>query len=181
MQKKFLSAICLLVCSLTAVAQTAEKTTAYITETSLHCGEASLNVETYCEPDERLDAACFLQRLKFKQSKTGKEATKLYLYENYKQDMSLVTELSCVKGRDKNKIVLSSTNLGNCETCEWEDYFSTDGVFLGSNREKFGPSNIKIKALPADFFQKNGFVLDDKGHFGEVDKVQVKRTARKEK
>lgn len=167
-----------------ASAQVAAKSATYITEASLHCEELDVSVETYCEPNERLDAACFLQKVKLRQPGTDKFSEKLYLYEDYLKDRSLITQLACVKGKgDKghSKIVLSSTNLGNCKSCEWDDYFSEAGVFLGSSREKFGATNFKPKALPGNFLQKHGFVLDDNGRFTEIEKVSVKRTQREGK
>ncbi|MFZ6780154.1 hypothetical protein ACO0LD_25255 [Undibacterium sp. Ji83W] len=169
-----------------ASAQAATKSATYITEASLHCGELDVTVETYCEPNERLDAACFLQKVKLRQTASGKLIEKFYLYEDYLKDQSLVTQLACVKGKgdkggDKSKVVLSSTNLGNCKSCEWDDYFSETGVFLGSTREKFGATNSKPKAIPGNFYQKHGILLNDQGRFTEIEKVSVKRTQREGK
>ncbi|MFZ6643458.1 hypothetical protein ACO0LL_27300 [Undibacterium sp. TC4M20W] len=170
-------------------AQVTAKSTTYITEASLHCDGLDVTVETYCEPNERLDGACFLQKVKLRQSGTDKFSEKLYLYEDYLKDRSLITQLACVKGKGdkgkedkgRSKIVLSSTNLGNCKSCEWDDYFSETGVFLGSSREKFGATNFKPKALPGNVLQKHGFVLDDNGRFTEIEKVSVKRIQREGK
>lgn len=153
----------------------------YITQANLHCEELDVSVETYCKPDERLDAACFLQKVRLRLTSTGKFTEKLYLYEDYLKDRSLITQLACVKGKSKNKVVLNSSNLGNCKVCEWADYFSETGVFLGSDREKFGATNFKPRALPGNFYQKYGFVLDDNGRFTEIEKVSVKRTQREGK
>ncbi|MES2039110.1 MAG: hypothetical protein V4495_14855 [Pseudomonadota bacterium] len=167
-----------------ASAQVATKSATYVTEASLHCDELDVSVETYCEPNERLDGACFLQKVKLRQAGTDKFSEKLYLYEDYLKDRSQITQLACVKGKgDKghSKIVLSSTNLGNCKSCEWDDYFSEAGVFLGSTREKFGATNSKPKAIPGNFYQKHGFLLNDQGRFTEIEKVSVKRTQREGK
>jgi len=173
-----------------ASAQVVTKSATYITEASLHCGELDVTVETYCEPNERLDGACFLQKVKLRQIGTDKFSEKLYLYEDYLKDRSQITQLACVKAKgDKGnkgekgpgKIVLSSTNLGNCKSCEWDDYFSEAGVFLGSSREKFGATNFKPKVLPGNFLQKHGFALDDNGRFTEIEKVSVRRTQREGK
>ncbi|BBB62043.1 hypothetical protein UNDKW_3770 [Undibacterium sp. KW1] len=188
---RLLSSLVLGVALLPAIAnaQVTAKSTTYITEASLHCDELNVTVETYCEANERLDGACFLQKVKLRQSGTDKFSEKLYLYEDYLKDRSLITQLACVKGKggkgkedkSRNKIVLSSTNLGNCKSCEWDDYFSETGVFLGSSREKFGATNFKPRALPGNLLQRHGFVLDDNGRFTEIEKVSVKRIQREGK
>ncbi len=189
MNKRLFGSLRLMVCLFTgfallpatASAEDILKAAPYITEAHLHCDQLDVSVESYCQPDENADGACFLQKVKLHHAGSGKVTEKFYLYENYLKNQSMIVQLACVKGRDKNKVVLESTNLGNCNGCEWSDYFSDTGSFLGSDRTIFGATNSKPKALPGNFFQKHGFVLDDQGHFTEIEKVWVSRELRKEK
>jgi hypothetical protein len=93
--------------------------------------------------------------------------------------MSLVVDLVCVRGKQRHKIVLESTNLGNCSVCEWGDYFDEGGRFLGSTRAKFGATNFAPRPLPKNFYRANGFLSgDDRGGFSEVARVPVSRSPR---
>ncbi len=162
-------------------AESAPASASYMTESALHCGELDISIESYCRFNDNQDGACFLQKLKLRHAGSSKLTEKFYLYENYLKDQSMIVQLSCVKGQGKNLLMAESSNLGNCKDCEWHDFFSETGAYLGSDRTKFGASNSKPKALPGNFAQKNGLVTDSEGHFTVLDKVWVNREPRKEK
>ncbi|MFZ6709544.1 hypothetical protein [Undibacterium sp. TC9W] len=150
----------------------------YVNEAKLHCEQLDVKVESYCQLDPRLGGACFLQKVQMRHAGTGKVTEKFYLYENYLKDQSMITQLSCVKGHEKNRVILESTNLGNCKRCEWRDFFSDTGDFIGSDRAIFGATNSKPKNLPANFYKKNAYLNDDAGNLITIEKVWVDREPR---
>lgn len=147
----------------------------YSTVSALDCGNTKIQVRTYCEQLANGSPGCFLQKATFANSSRGSTFEQLYLYERYKEDLSLISEISCVRRKDGVGVVLASTNLGNCKICEWEDYFDTSGRLLGSTRIRFGPTNIGLKRLPKDFYQTEGWLLDDRGRLVEIGKTSVSR------
>ncbi len=156
----------------------------YINKDNLHCDQLDVTVESYCQLDERLGGgACYMQKVHMLHTGTGKVSEKFYLYENYLNDQSMISYIECVKGTNKkNKVVLRSGNLGNCRNgCEWNDYFSETGAFLGSDRLMFGATNTKPKKLPANFFDKSGYEEDRYKQWVTVQKVFINRQPRGEK
>ncbi|MFZ6709542.1 hypothetical protein [Undibacterium sp. TC9W] len=154
----------------------------YVNEAKLHCEQLDVKVETFCQLDKSAEEQCFLQRAQLRHGITGKLTEKFYLYENYLKDQSLITGMLCVKGSNKkNKVILRSTNLGNCKGCEWSDYFSETGEFLGSDRTMFGATNSKPKKMPHNFDEKIGYATDAAGNMVTIEEVYVDRRLRKEK
>ena len=92
--------------------------------------------------------------------------------------MSLIVEMTCVQGTKEPKVVMGSTNLGNCRVCEWEDYFEPSGRFLGSTLGKFGASNFNPKPVAKDFYRTNGIVVDESGRPVETASVKIDRGPR---
>lgn len=156
-----------------ATIQPSTKAASYAGTSSLPCGDLDVRIETFCELDDAGKNGCFLQKLNIRHKPSGKEKNKLYLYENYQQDRSLIMSMVCVKARGKDRLVLEASNLGSCKVCEWEDYFSAEGAFLGSSRAIHGATNFKPRALPGNFYEKNGLLLDKQDHFTETGRVNV--------
>ncbi len=154
----------------------------YINEARLHCEQLDVKVETFCQLDKDTEEFCFMQRAQFRHGISGKLTEKFYLYEHYLKDRSLITTMLCVKGSNKkNKVVLRSTNLGNCKGCEWSDYFSETGEFLGSDRIMFGATNTRPQKLPRNFDDKIGYETNAAGNMVTVEEVYVDRQPRKGK
>ena len=149
--------------------------TEYSTVSALDCGNTKIQVRTYCEQLANGAPGCFLQKATFANSSNGSTFGQLFLYERYKKDLSLISTILCVQKKNGVGVVLASTNLGNCKVCEWEDYFDTSGKLLGSTRTKFGPTNIGLKRLPMNFYQTQGWLLDDRGRLVEIGKASVSR------
>jgi hypothetical protein len=82
----------------------------------------------------------------------------------------------CVEGHRSPKVILRSTNFGNCGGCEWEDDYSINGKFLDTNRKKFGATNrvrLKPKSSKAE---RNDIKLTKDGKVFEISKTYIDRT-----
>src|ERR1039457_7532327 len=62
----------------------------YQTNSTMNCGAVNVRVVTYCELGKNQNPNCFLQKVAFTNSLSKESSSKLYLYENYKKDMSLI-------------------------------------------------------------------------------------------
>lgn len=114
----------------------------YLTETRLQCSGKSISVETVCSSiDKSLGRpACYSQRIEFKNNNNS-ERSYFLLNENYKDDLTVAYEMECLNLSEKSLAILRSTNFGSgntCLDCEREDYFSADGLYLGSTNSARG-------------------------------------------
>ncbi len=149
----------------------------YQSSRTMECGPTTVQLISYCEiNEEEYWPECFLQKVVFVNSKTKRTSRKLYLYENYKDDRSVITDMVCVKRTKGVGIVLEGTNFAMCkEDCEWHDYFASSGAFLGSSGTEFGATNFKSAPISDSAFDKLGFVLTPQGRFVELKRVNLPR------
>lgn len=113
----------------------------------LDCGEAYVEVETHCLPHGWDGSAghCKSQKLTIKtRSRTIRQTL---LYPDTPGIQSLVVGISCLSDDKTTVIEFSSTDFANCGVCEWSDFYSTSGIYLGSTREKFGATNFKYREI----------------------------------
>lgn len=111
---------------------------------TMECGERKIVLEASC-----LDLAgpqllhCTKQSLVISETVSGKVLSTRN-YAPVKGDGAApdiidekVAEMTCVKTKSGGQyIVTNMFNGGNCPTCEWNEVYGWDGVFIGSDRDK---------------------------------------------
>lgn len=100
----------------------------------LTCGPYRFEAVTTCAGgDDVAEPYCFKQTFTFGNVSARPYRT-ITLHYHPKAELSeLVTGADCINVESKHYIVLSGTNFGNCrEGCEWLDFFTGNGKYLGS-------------------------------------------------
>lgn len=86
---------------------------------------------------------------------TGGKVTEYFLeYANPQSNGSMIVQGRCIHLMDTDIVELSNTNYGNCNDCEWSDFFSHSGAYIGSTHKKFGAINFHYKTLRGTNFKK---------------------------
>lgn len=85
-----------------------------------------------------------------------------------------VAEMTCVTTKAGTKyIVTNMFNGGNCPTCEWNEVYGWDGVFLGSDRDKkkkVAPVDEAVAAINEKDVDRVTGVNDMAGYYAEPEK-----------
>jgi hypothetical protein len=107
--------------------------------TSMECAERSIAVEADCFAHSSF-TLCTQQLIRFTGADGKTLSKRVFQTRPLKNSPYPVVEerfgeLNCVETKDKKRyLVASMTNGGNCEQCEWNDVYSTDGVLIGTTR-----------------------------------------------
>jgi hypothetical protein len=102
-------------------------------EQSLVCERSRVVIRTDCVRKDA-DTHCPIQRLEFRKNDGGPKKKKFTFRHPYSDFPSFIASLSCVKKKEKNYVVATETNFGNCSDCEWLDIFDTNGRYLVSSK-----------------------------------------------
>lgn len=103
--------------------------------TVLQCGETEVVVTTACMDTANGGVYCFNQNLAFLNfSKNGEGIYKniSYIHPSDGAGSPFMADVACIKVGEKYYVRTGSTNFGNCYGCEWSDFFTNRGKYIGS-------------------------------------------------
>ncbi len=128
-----------------------EKAKLFHKTASLQCLDRKVELQADCFDGDYMYMFCTSQSLNFTDGATGKKinshvfkAAQKKANEDYPVVADQVDAVNCVKTPANEKyIVTMLSNGGNCEKCEWQEIYSWDGSYVGSNRDKNKPDELK--------------------------------------
>jgi hypothetical protein len=106
---------------------------------NIECAERRITVEADCFAHSSF-TLCTQQLIRFSGADGKMLRTRVFQTRPLKNAPYPVVaerfgELNCVETKEKKTyLVATMNNGGNCEQCEWDDVYSTDGVLLGTTR-----------------------------------------------
>lgn len=127
--------------------------------TTMQCADRRIEIEADCFKFAAYTTLCTRQSIRF--VGPGGKSLNARVFQSAplkNADYPVVAdkfgELSCVETADKQKFLVAlMDNGGNCEECEWNDVYSTDGVLLGSTRDR-KPRNAAVDSAVAAAYDK---------------------------
>jgi hypothetical protein len=114
------------------------------------CGEDRISIETIQRQVDLYTGEALLQVVGFT-SKDGKAKMYYLQYDNsYPGPDSMIIRAKCITNEAGNFVWLLSENYGSCDGCEWSDFYTPDGTYLGSqkNGTEFGAVGFGYHPLP---------------------------------
>jgi hypothetical protein len=123
------------------------KGTYYSNLDRLDCNNHEIVITSTCvaNDDFNSDPYCFQQNVAFVNIGSRKSRSASFYYEEDRQ--KYIYGVSCIKSENKYYVELQSSNLGNCTKCEWSDYFSQQGSYIGSDNGKHAKTNFRKKII----------------------------------
>ena len=120
----------------------------YSNVSNFHCGESEIAISSTCVSNDQFnsDPYCFIQNVAF--IKLASRETKSFNYNYETDNQKHIVGAKCVKTKIGFYVALENSNLGNCHTCEWNDYFDEKGKYLGSEKGMYGNTSFVRKLLP---------------------------------
>lgn len=111
----------------------------------LDCNKHEIVITSTCvaNDDFNSDPYCFQQNVAFVNAITRKSRSVSFYYDEDRQ--KYIYGDICIKSENKYYVELQSSNLGNCTKCEWSDYFSQQGSYIGSDNGKHAKTNFLKK------------------------------------
>lgn len=97
------------------------------------CGKKKIVITSTCVAAdfENTDPVCFSQSVSFVQIADRQAVSFFYSYEQDEQ--KFIRSAACLRNKNEFFVVLENANLANCKICEWSDYFSVNGFYIGSS------------------------------------------------
>lgn len=125
----------------------------YSNTDKLDCGENSVIITSTCiaNDDSNSDPYCFSQTVSF--LKNSMEAVN-YSYTYGSLGATFVYEAACLQNSREFYVELGSSSLGSCKTCEWYDFFSDSGVYIGSSEWMKSKTSFNRKILARNIERK---------------------------
>jgi hypothetical protein len=115
-------------------------------QAALRCGKHRISLTTSCHEQQEDDTPlCPSQEMHVEG--TGANKVTEYRHQINGGDQDYVTEAACFEKGEAAYLVLSGTNFGNCAGCEWEDFYTPDGRYLGSTAGIYKDSGFRRKTL----------------------------------
>lgn len=120
----------------------------YSNVSNFQCGDSEIAITSTCISNDQTnsDPYCFFQNIAFVNPILKQTKSFNYSYETDNQKH--VSGARCIKTSAGFYVELENTNLGNCKTCEWNDYFDEKGEYLGSEKGMYGSTSFVRKFLP---------------------------------
>jgi hypothetical protein len=142
----------------------------YSNVSSFECGESKVVINSTCVSNDEFnsDPYCFTQNVGFVNRPLSQVRSFIYYYE--KDSQKYISAAKCIKAEQGYYVELESTNLGNCKTCEWSDYFEEAGQYIGSENGRYGKTSFARKLVP---LKKKGML--QKGRF--VQRIDIETIA----
>jgi hypothetical protein len=99
----------------------------------LNCNKNKIIITSTCINRNKENSApyCFSQSVAF--FNKNKSLSRIQNYKYNQESHSFIYQASCIRARNKFYIKLINSNLGNCSNCEWYDFFSNNGIYIGSS------------------------------------------------
>ena len=70
-------------------------------------------------------------------------------------DPPFIASAGCVKVKQQHYVILNNTNLGLCaDVCDWQDFFTNRGQYLGSTKGLKGLTSFSPKLVSDQFFSR---------------------------
>jgi hypothetical protein len=114
----------------------------------LPCGPHRFELVTTCAFADNADSHCFRQALTFGTADGTSHRTMTIHYPKVKRGDEFVIGAFCVADRSRHYVVLQGSNFGSCsEGCEWYDFFTSDGRYLGSTTHIARSSSFKRRDI----------------------------------
>ena len=120
----------------------------------LPCGKTDVVITTSCiYRNNGDDVYCFNQNISFLKRNGDILRNANYNAPFLDENQPFVAGLSCIPAKGKFYLLAESANFGNCDGCEWNDLFTEEGIYLGSNAlERNASNNFKHRMAPAKFY-----------------------------
>jgi hypothetical protein len=111
------------------------------------CNQNKIVITSTCVTKDEFnsDPYCFMQNVAFINSTSNQANSISYYYKNDSQ--KFVNNARCIESKNKFYVELESGNMGNCKICEWSDYFSESGRYLGSEQGLSGKTSFSKRLL----------------------------------
>ena len=121
----------------------------YSNVNNFQCGDSEIAITSTCLSNDQTnsDPYCFSQNVAFVNLILKKTKSFNYSYET--NNRKHVFGARCIKTDIGFYVELENTNLGNCKTCEWNDYFDEKGEYVGSEEGMNGSTSFVRKFLPS--------------------------------
>lgn len=117
---------------------------------TLACGQTKVVITTTCLGEE--DTYCFHQNVAFV-AKSGHIKNVSYGHPFRDGAPPFVPSASCVKVKQQHYVMLAGVNFGLCTSiCEWHDFFTNRGKYLGSTLGWKGATSFTRKLVSDQFF-----------------------------
>jgi hypothetical protein len=99
-------------------------TSIYFNVDKIYCGGTKLTITAQCidSKGDNTNPYCHLQTLSFSHNKSHQTVTHRYSHEA-SPNQPFIYRAACLKKFNTHYFDLTSSNLGNCKTCEWHDFF----------------------------------------------------------
>lgn len=103
----------------------------YTNVNTISCG-STITVATTCF--EKMEALpfCHNQTVVLFNPSNEKSFGLSYNYTFNDGNQEFIANITCYTHNKERFIVITNTNFGNCRTCEWFDFYSSNGNYLGS-------------------------------------------------
>ncbi len=120
----------------------------------LQCGRTDVVITTTCVQREEGLAYCFNQNISFLK-KDGDIIRNVNYNAPFESSgggyQPLITKIFCVPMKNKFYLDVGSTIFESCSNCEWSDYFSENGTYLGSTSGHYPRTNFKYRIASKSF------------------------------
>ncbi len=119
---------------------------------TLNCGQAKIVITTTCLGEE--STYCFHQNVAFV-AKSGHIKNVSYGHPFRDGSPPFVPSASCVKIKQQHYVMLAGVNFRLCTSiCEWHDFFTHRGQYLGSTLGWKGATSFTRKLVSDRFFYR---------------------------
>ena len=154
--------------ALLSIPAAANSSDEYTNVVSFTCTATQLEVQTTCQRGRDGEPPnCRPQRIEFSTKKNTKNISAPTSKVNERYPASIF-RIRCLKNKSRYIAALDSTNYGNCKNCEWSDYYSISGVFIGSNKKSPVERNQR-----GDQINSKNSDLDEKSI--EIDRAEISK------
>jgi hypothetical protein len=120
-----------------------------IKKDGLACGGHEVFIASTCVKVDVDTARCRSQEIIF-----NKDNVMLRSFALKYDDESMIVGVVCENIGNEYLVHLVSSNFSSCDVCEWDDFFRSNGEYIGSTREKFGAVNFHYKDIPVELQEK---------------------------
>lgn len=119
---------------------------------TLNCGQTKIIITTTCLSEE--NTYCFHQNVAFI-AQNGHIKNVGYSQPYRLGDPPLIASAGCVRVKQQHYVILNNTNFGLCaDVCDWQDFFTHRGQYLGSTLGWKGATSFTRKLVSDRFFYR---------------------------
>jgi hypothetical protein len=143
----------------------------YFNVDKMDCGGTRLTITTQCIDNngDNTNPYCHSQTVSFSHNKNHQTVTHYYSHKA-SLNQPFIYSVACLKKSNTHYFDLTSSNLGNCKTCEWHDFFSEFGTYIGSSTWVGSTTSFKRKSITP----RNEQILLSATHTMEITLTTIK-------